>query len=175
MFGNYPVHKTPAELAASLARARAMIRATPAARPGEAAPLVLGRRPIRVLDRFEFDRIALRPEHLKKIEDVVTHVMASWRRGGPVRLIRIVGHTDNTGQSSYNAQLGRRRALAVRDRLRGRLEQSWPRITRGIRFAVESRGATQPVANNRTQAGRAQNRRVEVFLTEERTAPTARS
>jgi hypothetical protein len=45
-----------------------MARATRAPRPGESAPLVGSLRAIRVLDRFESDRIALRPEHLRKIE-----------------------------------------------------------------------------------------------------------
>jgi|SRR5271166_2341978 len=175
MFGSYPVHKTAAELAKLREWAHEIASEAPAPRPNESPHLIMSQRPIRVLDRFEFNRIALRPEHLKKIEHVVTHVIASWRRGGPVRSIRIVGHTDSTGQPTYNARLGQRRALVVRNRLRSRLEQSWPRITRGIRFALESRGATQPVADNRTKAGRAQNRRVEVFLTVEKTAPPARS
>jgi len=175
MIGSYPAKTTTAALAKLRQHVHEILsKAPPPRRPGESPRIVVSELTIRILDFFEFDRIALRPEHLKKIQHVVTHVIARRRRGEPVRLIRIVGHTDNSGQPSYNARLGQRRAVVDHNRLRSRLEQLWPGITQGIRFVLESRGAAQPVADNRTKAGRAQNRRVEIFLTLEKSVPSAR-
>jgi OmpA-OmpF porin, OOP family len=173
MFGSYPVRESPAQVAALRLQAQEAAFETPTP-PGPSPPLVVSRTPIRVLDHFAFDRDALRPEHVKMIDHIARHVIARQRRGAPVRVIRIVGHTDRSGQPAYNVQLGRRRAVVVQNRLRARLEQLLPGITRGIRFEVESRGAAQPAASNRTKAGAALNRRVEVFLTVEKKLPTQR-
>jgi outer membrane protein OmpA-like peptidoglycan-associated protein len=171
MFGTYPVEVSRAQ--AETLREQAQEAAYATRPPQVTAPrLVMSRRPIRVLDRFEFDKSALRPDHLRKIDHVARHVVATWRRGGAVRVVRIVGHTDRRGQPAYNVQLGRRRALAASTQLRARLEQLLPGVTRGIRFVVESRGAASPVASNRTKAGAALNRRVEIFLTVETPSPS---
>lgn len=68
----------------------------------------------------------------------------------------VVGHTDSTGNPNYNLQLSQRRAQSVAGYLGDR---GIPRA----RLAAEGRGQTQPVADNATEAGRAQNRRVEIF------------
>ena len=68
--------------------------------------------------------------------------------------IRIEGHTDSVGRSAFNQSLSDARAAAVRAAL----------IDRGIPAArLQSRGfgATHPVADNHTAAGRAKNRRIE--------------
>jgi outer membrane protein OmpA-like peptidoglycan-associated protein len=73
------------------------------------------------------------------------------------RQIRIVGHTDATGSDETNKELSRRRAEAVRQFL----------SIRGVpedRMTIEGVGSTQPVADNKTAAGRATNRRVEIVL-----------
>ena len=73
--------------------------------------------------------------------------------------ITIVGHTDSTGSDAINEPLSRERAQAVRDYL----------SVRGVaagRVVVQGRGAREPVASNATDGGRAQNRRVEIFLSE---------
>lgn len=72
-------------------------------------------------------------------------------------LVDIVGHTDSTGSASYNLTLSQQRATAV-SRV---LSQNGvdPR-----RFFVEGRGFSQPIASNDTEAGRAQNRRVEIQI-----------
>ena len=67
------------------------------------------------------------------------------------------GHTDSTGGVSYNKALSEQRAAAVRDYL----------VSRGIDATrVRSRGVGPefPVATNATEAGRQQNRRVEVII-----------
>lgn len=73
--------------------------------------------------------------------------------------VRIFGHTDNTGSDSVNDRLSLERAQSVKDYL----------VARGVRanaVQVAGRGEREPVADNGTEAGRAKNRRVEIFLGE---------
>jgi outer membrane protein OmpA-like peptidoglycan-associated protein len=85
-------------------------------------------------------------------------------QANPVTTVRIVGHTDSTGTDAINDPLSVRRAASVRDYLavQGVAQQ---------RIAIEGRGAREPVADNSTPAGRAQNRRVEIFVAEAAPAP----
>jgi outer membrane protein OmpA-like peptidoglycan-associated protein len=69
--------------------------------------------------------------------------------------VEIGGHTDNTGNAASNMRLSLARAQAVRNYF----------IGKGIaadRLTARGYGSTQPVANNATVAGRAENRRVEL-------------
>ena len=69
----------------------------------------------------------------------------------------VVGHTDSTGSESYNQQLSERRAEAVRAEL----------IRNGVpaeRLAAVGRGESEPRADNSTETGRAENRRVEILV-----------
>jgi outer membrane protein OmpA-like peptidoglycan-associated protein len=71
--------------------------------------------------------------------------------------MEILGHTDNVGSDQYNQTLSRKRADAVIQNL----------VTRGIareRFQESALGFSQPTAPNDTEAGRAQNRRVEFHI-----------
>ncbi|MDO9286869.1 MAG: OmpA family protein [Aquabacterium sp.] len=72
-------------------------------------------------------------------------------------MVTIVGHTDSTGSDALNDRLAVDRASAVRDYLSARGVAS-------SRVSVQGRGAREPVATNATDAGRAANRRVEIFL-----------
>ena len=75
--------------------------------------------------------------------------------------IRIEGHTDNVGSLAFNMALSRDRASAVLDFL----------VTRGVaksRLAIEGKGPLEPRGDNRTEAGRALNRRVQVVILEPR-------
>ncbi|ESJ21056.1 Membrane protein [Cupriavidus sp. H18C1] len=69
----------------------------------------------------------------------------------------VIGHTDSTGNPTYNMQLSQRRAQSVAGYLGDR------GVARN-RLSAEGRGQSQPIADNATEAGRAQNRRVEIFL-----------
>ena len=74
--------------------------------------------------------------------------------------VEIQGHTDDTGGTRYNDELGQRRA----DEVRRYLSRQY-----GIalnRMSTISYGDTLPVAPNKTRAGRAQNRRVVVVVLE---------
>ena len=69
----------------------------------------------------------------------------------------ITGYTDNVGAPDYNATLSLKRAEAVRDHL----------ISLGAdptKFEVSGAGEAKPIADNSTEEGRAQNRRVEVLV-----------
>src|SRR5215475_13191062 len=124
-------------------------------RPLVMPPLTVTVRPLRTLDRFEFNRDTLRPFHMPLIRHVATHVLGSWRKGRPIRTIRVVGHTDSTGRAPYNLDLGRRRAVAVSRRLRTMIERLSPRLSRRLRIIPQSLGATRAVAGNRTPRQRA--------------------
>jgi OOP family OmpA-OmpF porin len=70
--------------------------------------------------------------------------------------VRVEGHTDWIGSEEYNQALSVRRAEAVYRYL----------VNRGVepeRFTVEGFGKSRPIASNDTEAGRAQNRRVELI------------
>src|SRR5690606_19335129 len=68
---------------------------------------------------------------------------------------RVIGHTDSVGSDQYNQGLSERRARSVADLL---ASQGVP----ADELTAEGRGESQPVADNETDAGRAQNRRVEI-------------
>jgi outer membrane protein OmpA-like peptidoglycan-associated protein len=73
--------------------------------------------------------------------------------------VDIVGHTDSTGSEAVNNTLSLERAHSVRDYLQG---QGVP----AQRVTTTGRGEREPVADNASEAGRARNRRVEIFLRE---------
>lgn len=72
--------------------------------------------------------------------------------------INIYGHTDSKGTDAYNLSLSERRAAAVRSYLISQGVSSTRMLTMGI-------GEKEPVASNDTEAGRAENRRVEFAIT----------
>ncbi len=72
-------------------------------------------------------------------------------------IVDVYGHTDNTGSDSYNQDLSQRRAVAVATIL----------ANQGIdqrRFYIEGKGESSPIASNANEAGRSQNRRVEIQI-----------
>lgn len=71
--------------------------------------------------------------------------------------VKVYGHTDSTGSDAINDPLSQRRAESVYNYL----------VSRGVagsRMVTQGYGSHQPVADNSTVAGRAQNRRVEVYI-----------
>ena len=75
----------------------------------------------------------------------------------PASTIVVVGHTDNTGTAAFNQDLSQRRASSVASSL----------IRGGVgsgRFTIVGRGEDEPIASNLNDAGRAQNRRVEIII-----------
>ncbi|WP_299098341.1 OmpA family protein [uncultured Winogradskyella sp.] len=93
----------------------------------------------------------------QKSTDQVLQAMTAILKEYPRADFSIEGHTDSQGSSSSNQALSERRANAVRDYL----------ISNGIaadRLTAAGFGESTPIANNRTAAGRKENRRVEVKL-----------
>lgn len=75
----------------------------------------------------------------------------------PNSTIQVLGHTDNTGTAAYNFDLSQRRAQAVANVLVG------SGVSSG-RIQAIGRGEANPIASNLSEAGRAQNRRVEIHI-----------
>jgi outer membrane protein OmpA-like peptidoglycan-associated protein len=74
-------------------------------------------------------------------------------------LVRVIGHTDNTGSDAINNPLSLRRAESVRSYLEDR-------GVAASRIEVAGRGSHEPLVANDTAENRAKNRRVEIFLRE---------
>ena len=103
---------------------------------------------------FDLNSYAIKPE----LRSVLDPFANSLREDPQTRLL-IVGHTDSSGSPAINNPLSVERAQSVRDYL----------VARGVavtRVETAGRGENEPVADNATDAGRAQNRRVEIFLSE---------
>ncbi|MEG0718358.1 MAG: OmpA family protein [Comamonas sp.] len=99
---------------------------------------------------FDFDKSVLKPEGKAKLDDLASKV-----QGINLEVIVAVGHTDSVGSAAYNQKLSERRAQAVKAYLESKgIDKS--------RVYTEGKGEAQPVADNKTKAGRAQNRRVEI-------------
>ena len=111
---------------------------------------------IRDAVHFHTNRDTIKPESfelLNQVADVLNSVSY-------IRLVRVEGHTDSQGRESYNMDLSNRRAAAVVKYL----------SERGVdtaRLSSEGFGPARPIADNRTSAGRAQNRRVEFRIVEQ--------
>lgn len=101
---------------------------------------------------FGVDRSEVRPEFYGTLESVAV-VLKEFSKTN----IRIAGHTDSTGSSEYNQTLSERRAASV-----GQLLISYG-IVSG-RVWTTGYGERYPIADNGTEYGRQQNRRVELEL-----------
>lgn len=102
---------------------------------------------------FKFDSHELNEEAkqmLSELCNVITEI--------PHTKIKVIGHTDNIGEKEYNIVLSKNRAAAVGNFLR----------EAGIETAnitEDGKGFSEPIADNKSEAGRAKNRRVEIFIT----------
>lgn len=101
---------------------------------------------------FDFDKSVIKPEG----KETLTKLAKSMANIN-LEVIIAVGHTDSVGTDAYNMKLGARRAEAVKAFL----------ISQGVeknRVYTDSKGERQPIADNKTAAGRAKNRRVEIEI-----------
>jgi outer membrane protein OmpA-like peptidoglycan-associated protein len=101
---------------------------------------------------FDTGKADLKPAARANLEGLATSL-----QNNPQTNILIVGHTDDTGTDSFNMDLSVRRAQAVKSFI----------VTNNVspsRLSTEGRGETEPIADNTTENGRAQNRRVELAI-----------
>ena len=101
---------------------------------------------------FAFDSSNLQPQFYP-ILDNVADTLNEYNQ----TVIEVAGHTDSVGDAGYNQTLSVQRAQSVASYLTGRgvMQQ---------RMIVTGAGETRPIASNDTEAGRAQNRRVEITI-----------
>lgn len=107
------------------------------------------------LTKFSFDEAKVPPEAAATLDDLAAKVKALDKAA----YLEIEGHTDNIGSTEYNERLGYKRAEAVRNYL---AEKGIPLHA----MSVISFGETKPVADNKSQDGRSQNRRVVIRVLE---------
>lgn len=104
---------------------------------------------------FDFNKSTLRPPAREKLARLAGVLVTT-----PGLLIEVEGHADAIGSDEYNLQLSQRRAGAVRDYL---VENGVPSTT----VTARGFGESMPIASNDTEAGRQQNRRVELVVSGE--------
>ena len=107
---------------------------------------------IKILQKieFDFDKATIKPVS----DPVIDEVARVMKENPDIELIEVQGHTDNMGSPFYNRQLSDKRAEAVKNAL----------ISRGIeakRLRSKGYGQEKPIADNKTDEGRAENRRVQ--------------
>ncbi len=98
---------------------------------------------------FDIDKSVIRPESMGTL-NMIVQIM----KDNPDIKFDVEGHTDNSGNPAHNLTLSQNRAEAVRTQL----------IAMGIsssRLTAKGFGETKPIADNATQEGKANNRRVE--------------
>lgn len=101
---------------------------------------------------FDFNKYTLKPEAREKLAKVSGILLAY-----PNLKLQVEGYTDNIGSDEYNQKLSEQRADGVRDYL---ASQSVP----DGNITAQGFGKTRPIADNATNSGRAQNRRVELVV-----------
>jgi len=104
--------------------------------------------------QFESGKAELKPGTTIGLE-LVGIVLKKW----PNLVLEIAGHTDDRGSEQKNQEVSQQRAQAVVDYL----VQRYPHIREG-QINARGYGPSQPIADNATEDGRAQNRRVELIL-----------
>jgi len=101
---------------------------------------------------FDVDKTDLKSAAKSNIANLSTSLNKN-----PQTNILIVGHTDNTGSDDHNMDLSIRRAEAVKSYI----------VSAGVsgsRLSTQGKGESEPIADNTTADGRAQNRRVEIAI-----------
>ena len=116
----------------------------------------------KVIDRltlhvnFDFDKATIRDADIAELRKAVDFV-----KKYPGYKISIEGHTDNIGSEKYNQRLSERRAAAVKEYL---LKHG---VADGARIKTKGYGKSKPIADNSTEKGRFENRRVEILILSE--------
>jgi outer membrane protein OmpA-like peptidoglycan-associated protein len=101
---------------------------------------------------FDAGKAGIKPDAETNLKNLATSLQKNTETN-----ILIIGHTDNTGTQENNIDLSVHRAASVKDYL----------VNDGIegsRMRIDGKAGTEPIADNSTEEGRAQNRRVEIVI-----------
>ena len=112
---------------------------------------------------FQFGKSNLQPNSRNNINTLANYLIQN-----PDRKVIVEGYTDSVGSAAFNQTLSERRAEAVRAAL----------VKAGVdptRIVAQGYGKEYPVASNATDSGRAQNRRVEVTISNDNQPVAPRS
>lgn len=101
---------------------------------------------------FDFDRYNLKPD-ARRIVERIGHTLTS----AGLNSVRVYGYSDAEGSNAYDVELSRRRAEVVALEL---VDTGLP----AEHVEIIGKGKRDPVGDNRTEAGRAQNRRVAIVV-----------
>jgi OmpA-OmpF porin, OOP family len=117
------------------------------------APKVLDKMTLRI--NFDFDKSVIREADEAELNKAVVFV-----RKYPDANVRLEGHTDSIGSEQYNQKLSERRAEAVMNYLiqKGACQRA--------NISAVGYGELRPIADNKTEEGRAENRRVDILILE---------
>ncbi|WP_262967268.1 OmpA family protein [Methylobacter psychrophilus] len=99
--------------------------------------------------KFDNDKADIKPEYYQNLDNAAKRIQEH-----PELLLEIQGHTSKTGSFQHNMKLSERRALAVKNYLING--------THSTNITSRGYGWTQPIDTNETEAGRANNRRVQL-------------
>jgi outer membrane protein OmpA-like peptidoglycan-associated protein len=130
-----------------LAQARKLAQEAEACAPGKPKEIVV----LKGVN-FAFNSAELTPQS----KGILNEWVARIKSDTTIR-VEVAGHTDNIGSDAYNQQLSQRRAKSVVDYF----------VSQGVsvdRLKAVGYGKTKPVASNKTEEGRAENRRVELHI-----------
>lgn len=132
---------------AMLAQARKLAQEAEACAPGAPKEIVV----LKGVN-FAFNSTELTPQSKGILDEWVTRI-----KGDKTIRVEVAGHTDSVGSDAYNQKLSEGRAKSVVDYF----------VSQGVsvdRLKAVGYGKTKPVASNKTDEGRAQNRRVELHI-----------
>ncbi len=101
---------------------------------------------------FDVDKTDMKPAAQTNLQNLASSLQKNSQTN-----ILIIGHTDNTGTDTHNMDLSVRRAESVKSFIvAGGVD--------GSRLTTQGKGENEPIADNTTADGRAQNRRVEIVI-----------
>ena len=106
---------------------------------------------------FDFDSASVHPDDEEKLLSARDFIRAEVPEGCyRTESVMVIGHTDSTGPANYNDKLSLKRAEAVVSYLQS--------IGTKVELIAQGKGESEPVADNSTKAGRAENRRVVIDI-----------
>ena len=127
-----------------------VVVAAPAPAPAPVVETVIEGAPAAFRSFFDTNKADLKPVAHGELDNY-----SGYMTRNPAKNIKVTGHTDSTGSEAYNLSLSEKRADAVKSYLTGKGID-------GQRIEAVGMGESAPIATNKTKAGRAENRRVEL-------------